>query len=78
MLIIGYGCKNDDGWISSIHDVFGMVMLAMMMVMMLGMSSFFINEFQEEWPWTCLDISIEFLTYCWGHLKDVELAPIVH
>jgi hypothetical protein len=25
-----------------------------------------------------LDISIEFFLYCWGHLKDVELAPIVH
>jgi hypothetical protein len=50
----------------------------MMTVMMLGMSYFFINEFQEEWPWTCLDTSIEFLKYCWGHLKDVELAPIVH
>ncbi len=75
--------NDDDGWISSIHDDANMVMLAMMMVMMLGMSSltslpFFINEFQEERPWTCLDISIEFFLYCWGHLKDVELAPIVH
>ncbi len=31
--------KDDDGWISSIHDDVSMVMLAMMMVVMLGMSS---------------------------------------